>query len=477
MAFVISTIACAPFAIGDDVGDSITNLGGNQFLVNAGDAIRVTCRGLNSLGTGRSPDQTILFGACGDMVNEAFFLDPANTGGQDRYALGSEGTAEYFALLRQFSGEETSSQGRYSTEGVTGQLNGIGSRLAAIRQGFRTSGLALNLQGVELLALASSGAGGPTTPMVGGAAGSGDADSGFAWFGNLDYGFGDRDDTDFENGFDSSSYGITLGLDYAFDNGVVLGAALGFHEHEIDFDRISSGELSSVSGGEIENDQTNVSAYINYAAPRFYLSGIVTAGEGDYDLERSLIVPASTTLPAFSTEVESDTESDLIAAQAQVGYMFGEGAVTFDIYGGFDYLEVDIDKFRETGSPLALEYGDQEIESEQLFLGGTIRRAVNTGAGVIVPYATVEWRHELDNDARIVNARYALGVPGFTNANGETDNFETPTDDPDENFFEITLGLTGQLGNNVAMYLQYTTVAGLDDTSANLITLGIRGTF
>ena len=475
---LVASIGYPLYSHADDVGDSISNLSGsNEFLVNSGNAIRVTCRGLAGLGTGRSASQTVLFGACGDMVNQAFFLHPTNPGTQDRYSLGADGSEEYFGLLRQFSGEELSSQGRNSTDSVSGEFDGIGARLSAIRQGTRTSGLAFNLQGVDLMSLHTQGDEQAIMPMVGGSAGSADADSGFAWFGTVDYGFGDRDGTDFENGYDSSSYGITLGLDYAYNNGVVLGAAVSIFESEVDFDNERSGSLQSISGGEIETDLTSLSIFVNYAGESFYTSGILSFGQTDYDLERSIDVIASSTLPSFATSLSSDTESDQLAGEIQFGYSFGETATSYDLYGGVDFLQIDIDGYTEEGSPLALQYGDQDVDSTQLFIGGTVRRAYNTDNGVIVPYLTLEYRHEFENDSRAVDARYALGVSGFTNAGGETDNFRTPTDDPDEDFFEVSVGISGQLANSIALFLQYTAVAGLEDTSSNLVTVGIRGTF
>ena len=476
----ILSVAAPAFA--DDVGDSIANLqGNNEFLINAGNAIRVTCRGLASLGTGRTGDQATLFGACGDMVNMAFFLDPDNTGGQDRYnpqGGGAVGVTEYFGLLRQFSGEETSSQSRYATEGSAGQFKGIASRLSAIRMGARTSGIAMNLQGMDLIALRDQNQEGPATALVGGAASNADADSGWAWFATADYGFGDRDDSEFENGYDADSLGFTIGVDYAFGNGWTLGGAYTRSDSEVDFDRTASGTLNSVSGGDIETENSSIAGFLNYAGEAFYASAIISVGEGEYDLERSVQVAPSTTFAAgFSEDISSDTDSDQFAAQVQVGYTFGSGATSWDVYGGYDMLELEIDAFEEEGSsPLRLAYGDQDIDSEQLFLGATVRRAINTDSGVLVPYGTIEWRHELDNDARAVDARYALRNEGFT-FNGETQNFAIPTDDPDENYFEVTLGLSGQLGNNVVVFAQYTAVAGLEDTSASVISFGLRGTF
>ena len=94
---------------------------------------------------------------------------------------------------------------------------------------------------------------------------------------------------------------------------------------------------------------------------------------------------------------------------------------------------------------------------------------------------------ELDNDSRDLNARYTLtlfnpaqpptGVPPGTIPPGSTDNFLIPTDDPDDNYFDVTVGVSAQFGNNLAAFAQVNSLLGLDDVSANVFTIGIRGSF
>lgn len=475
-----------------DVGNAIRNMGGDEFLINAGDAIRVTCAGLAGLTvvtpegssggqiTGRTADQDILFAHCGDMVNEAFFLDPtpgSSPTGQDRYNLGAGSTESYFALIRQFSGEESSTQGRYSTEGINSQFKSIGGRLAAIRSGTRRSGLALNLHGTELLNVAGEDESPPLHGLVGGSAGESNSDSGYGWFANARYGFGERDTTQNENGYDGNSYGLTLGIDYAFDNGLVLGGAFGYDEHEIDFDRETLGSLASVSGGDIEIDSKSIAVFLTYSASAFYVNGIVSYADADFDLSRRGVVPM-TASPALSPEISATTESDTTAAQVQVGYVFGKSATTFDLYGGFETKNIDIDGYTETGSVLGLTFGSQQIDSQQGLIGASLRHAFSTKSGVVVPYLTVEARHEFDNDPRSVSARYTLSPLGANDLRmGDNDNFDIPTDEPDEDFLDVSLGLLGQFRNNVALFIQYNGIVGLEDTEANVVTLGIRGTF
>ena len=416
------------------------------------------------------------------MVNQAFFLDPNSTGGADRYGIGANGVQEYFALLRQFSGEELSSQGRYATEGSTRQYKSIGGRISAVRQGIRTSGMNFNLDGVDLLAVNGQGSHLPGQALIGGTAGEAAA-TGWAWFGNVEYEFGERDQTDFENGYDSDGFGVTIGIDYALDNGVVLGGAFEFNSANVDFDQENQGALSAVSGGEQEFDSQSISGFVSYNSGSFFASGIISYAEGEIDMEREIDVVVSTNTAAARQTLDSDTDTEQFGLQAQVGYTFGEGALSFDVYGGFDLMQLDIDSFSETGSAVALAFGDQDIDSEQIFLGGTLRNAITTDSGVIIPYLTVEVRNELDNDERSLDARYAFSALNAGEIvtggpiQGDDDNFSIPTDDPDDTYFDVTVGISAQFANDLFVFLQYGTVLGLDDTDASVATLGLRGTF
>lgn len=475
------------FAV-NELGQAVQNLGGNQLLVNAADAIYTTCVGLATTNEPLTPDQQELGGRCADMTQQGFDLAnfSAVVPAFDTFGLGSDpdGTTTYLGLLRQFTGEELSSQGRYATEGAVGQFKGLAGRLGAIRRGVRGSGLALNVQGVDLMANASRGVSAPAR-LTGGSAGAAEGDRGFAWFVNVSYGFGDRDDTEFENGYDADSFGGLLGVDYGFSESLVAGIALAIDSSEVEFDRLPQGSAEAVSGGDMDTDSETLSLFVNYLAERTFASAIISYGQSDYDMTRSAVIPFSTDpgsisggLPSTAAQIESDTESDLFGAQVQIGRTFGQTATTYDLYGGLDYLDIEVDGFSETGSPLALSFGSQDIESFQGVLGGSIRHAINTDVGVMVPYATLEFRYEFENDARFLDARYVGTTrdPGEL-FQGETDNFEIPTDDADDTYFDATVGVVMQFGNNVALFGQVSTLVGLEDTNASLFTIGLRGSF
>ena len=487
--FVIAGLALsAGTASAGPVGDAIGNQGGSQASVNAGNAIHVTCQGfidLTANGGTLNDTQTDLFGRCGDMVNTS--LAYAGTGNGNFYSLDLGNPDELFGVLRQFSGEENSSQGRYATEGSVGQFASLSGRLSAIRRGARTSGLAVNLQGIDVLAKTGDDSSQLAPNLVGGNAGSADADTGWAWFGNVDYGFGDRDSSQNENGYDSDSYGFTIGADYVpSDSGMAFGVALAYQDADVDFDNVGvSGLVTAVAGGGIEADSLTFSVFGNYAPGPYYVSGILSFTDTDYDFERLIVVPESSNggtvrAPAQRREIVSSTDSTQFSGQLQAGYSFGTGATTMDVFGAIEFLSSEVDDYAErSGSggdeSLALEFDEQDIDSQQAVLGASVRRAIATDSGVMIPYATLEYRHEFDNDARFVNARYRFSRTDFVGPTGDTDNFRIPTDDPDENFFNVTVGLSAQMGNNLFLFAQYSALVGLEDTNGNLITVGIRG--
>ncbi len=475
-----------------DVGRDVQNLGGNTLQVRAGDAIFVTCAGLDGV-PDKTPDELALNLRCADMSQQAIFLNPISgpppaIPGADVFGLanlGEAGVQQYFSLLQQFSGEEASTQGRYATEGSASQFKSLASRLGAIRRGGRNSGLAFNLQGVDVLTVAdTSNPQSGDRALIGGAASESDADLGWAWFGNVEYGFGDRDASANENAYDADSFAALFGVDYAVNENIVVGAAINLNRTDVDFDREAGSGIEGVSGGGLETRGESLSVFANFVYGPMYASTIFSYGQGDVDMDRVINIGlpssggAAGAQPTLVDRATSDTESDQWAAETQIGYTFGESATTLDLYGGLSLASIKIDGFTEEGSVLGLTFGSQEIDSLEGFFGASVRRAMSTSSGVFVPYASAEFRYEFDNDERTVSARYNLTprAEGEVFQN-EIDDFLIPTDGSDNNYFDVTVGVAAQYGNNMAAFAQFSTLLAVKDVSANVFTIGLRGSF
>ncbi|MEQ8517127.1 MAG: autotransporter outer membrane beta-barrel domain-containing protein, partial [Chromatocurvus sp.] len=256
----------------------------------------------------------------------------------------------------------------------------------------------------------------------------------------------------------------------------------GYSNYDVDLDRTAGTSFtSSTAGGDIESDGYSLSGFFVYGIENSYVNGILSYGQNDFDLTRVVQLTAAPGATGtaqglvLDRRFDATTESNQLGAQLTAGYVFGRGATTFDLYGGFDYLDLEIDGYQEREATpdggLALRYGSQDTQSLQSILGFMLRHASSTGFGVLIPYAGVEWRHEFDNESQALEYSYAFAVAG------SNVQFRSPTDDPDEDFFELTLGLSSQLANNLFVFAQYNRTEGLSRTNANLLTFGIRGVF
>ncbi|PLW68638.1 hypothetical protein C0039_11530 [Pseudohalioglobus lutimaris] len=411
-----------------------------------------------------------LFFRCNEMVTTANAL--ANNDGPTGNNLGWS-SGQLAEAMQQLTGEEQVSKGSLASETSNGQFANIGMRLDAIRAGARSTAGGVNL--------AMNG-----TPVVGGNAGEEGDGLGWGWFLNGAYGFGERDGTQVEDEYDYDSYGATLGFDYMFDSGLVAGVAAGYADYEVDFDNSRSSLAgnsltSTVSGGGFELDGYSLSAYLIGNLGRFYVDGLVSYGSNDYETERVVRYQGAADGSGRGQNLDIDrtmsgkTDSDTLGLGLSTGTTFELGGFDLGVDLGLSYLDITVDGYTEKDSAvnggLNLAYGDQDIESLVSTLGAQLTRSFSTSSGVLVPYARADWHHEFKNDARMVDARYA------SQEVGQSFNLNVGSDDPDTDYFSVGLGVAAVFANNIQAFVDYRTTLGLEDVSANLFTIGVRGSF
>lgn len=415
-----------------------------------------------------------LFYRCSELVSTAFALQP---GSQVGNTLGWT-SGQLAESMQQISGEEQVSKGRLATESSNGQYGNIGMRLDAIRSGARATagGLSLAMNG---------------TPIVGGNAGDEDSQR-WSWFANGVYGSGDRDATQQEDQYDYDAHGATLGVDYLFDSGLVAGLAFGYSDYEVDFENRSSplpgnSLTAPVSGGGFGVDGYSVSGYGITNIGRFYVDALASYGSNDYETERVVTYLGSSSGTGsgqnlvINRAMTGETDSDSLALGLSSGTTFEFGLVNLDLDFGLSYLDITVDGYTEkdraltgdtsTSGGLNLAYEDQDIESLQTALGLQLSRSFSVATGVIVPYAGIEWRHEFENDARVVLARFAA------QESGSVFPINVGSDEPDEDYYELGLGISAVFANSLTAFFDYRTTLGLENVTANLFTVGIRGAF
>lgn len=371
--------------------------------------------------------------------------------------------------LQAMAPEENSAVGASSIEVSGAQIDNIGARLGALRRGtagLSLQGLTFNIDGRKVSGDELFGV--QARNIRGGAAGADEA--GFSRLGvfvNGNYGRGDRDATLRQSGFDFDSYGVTAGVDYRFTDQFVLGAAFGYGNTDAEI---------NAQGGALDTNAYSISVYGSYYPTQaFYIDAIVSGGINDHEQARSIRygVASSGGRTLVDQTATAEFDSDQISASLGSGYNFSQNGWTFGPYGRLGYVDVDVDGFRENisnptaaGSGLALEIDEQGFTSFTLAVGGQVIKAISMPWGVLLPQLNVEYVHEFANDNDAIAGRFLGDSSGTT--------FFLPTDDPDRNYVNLSVGTSAVFAKGRSAFIQYQTLLGYEDLESHAIGVGLR---
>ncbi|MGD8429343.1 MAG: autotransporter outer membrane beta-barrel domain-containing protein [Ectothiorhodospiraceae bacterium] len=426
-------------------------------------AVVTVCGGFVQNNDAVTADQQDLFARCAEMVHNSRELDrippgpTTNTLGLDNEQLD--------AAYQQLAAEETIAPGNMATDTANIQTTAILGRIDALRgsggslartdpgtdsPGSRT--LVASLNDALTLGLANG-----TTTLNG------------DWrrlgiFVNGDFGFGEKDTSDREDGFDYDSRGVTAGVDYRLTEALVLGGAVGYSRLSADFKK-----STNVTGGSVDADSYNVFGYGLYTVGGYYVNGLLGYTSTSFDIDRRILyepAPGSTAEGANRTAT-ADTDGSQVEVSLAGGYDYRRNALTISPELRLDYLNADIDSYRESGAQgLVLQVDDQTIESFTSALGVQASFTTSHSFGALIPQARVEWIHEFSNDGRRIETQYV---------NDPRNNvLALQTEDPDRNYALIGLGVSAVFQSGMQAFINYETLQGLKNIESHLITAGIR---
>jgi outer membrane autotransporter protein len=282
-------------------------------------------------------------------------------------------------------------------------------------------------------------------------------------FGNILGQFGSRDPTQTQNGFSFDTEGLLFGADYRFTPNLVFGAALGYNYTNTDFDT----NATSPSGQYLHSNLYQINFYGTYAATEaLYFDGLVSFGLGDNKARRHIIIPT-----VVDTTADGNFDSQTIGVSFGGGYNFPFGSLTLTPTARFEYHYVRSDRFAETGgSGLNLAYGPAIQTAVLSFIGGQASYAISTDFGVLSPSFRANWAHQY-NDGRSSTSVTFVNDPSLTSA------FVMPGDASDRNYFQLGVGVALQLAGNKSAFINYDAIVGLNKTSYNAFTAGMRFDF
>ena len=278
----------------------------------------------------------------------------------------------------------------------------------------------------------------------------------FSVFASADYQKFDQDSNRFESGFERDTLGGTVGADYLFRNGLVVGAAFSYAHEFGDYDGV---------GGGFDHDAFGVLVYGSVTPiAGMFVDAVAGYTRKDYGFERKISFTSASTVTG---QTRGDTEGDEFKVGLNAGYDFIFGSVTVGPRAGVLYRETTIDGYRESGrTGLELAYDDQNIQSLTTTLGVFGSVAFSTGVGVIVPQASAEYVHEFLDDQRSVGFRIIQDLAG--------QRFLYETDRPDRDYFNVGVGVSMVLRNGMQPFLNFRELLGYRDRNSHTITAGLR---
>ena len=430
--------------------------GQTELQSTTGDAVQTVCGGFASGPSIINTLQQDLFDRCREMVQTATIN---GTGSSLNLS-----DADLNAAIQQVVSEETSTVSSMATETSSGQLSNLAGRLSAIRGGsqggFSLGNFSTDLNHGDYVHTQEDM---NDSQQRGGSAGVEWGKLGV--FINGTGSTGDKKGTDGEDGFDFNTIGFTAGADYRISDSLVLGGAFGYSSADSDFDN-----KATVTGGSVETDGYNVSAYGTYYLSNFYVDGIFTYGWNESDINRRILITpgigggAGIGADRTATAV---TDSDFYSVSVGAGYQFNKGELSYGPYIRISHLDMDIDGYEETGAlGLNLAVDAQDIQSLTSVLGGRVSYAMSKSFGVLIPQIEAEWVHEYQDDSRVVNARYVNDPRNNTLA--------AKTDSPDRNYFNFGLGISAIFADGKQAFIFYQALLGHEVVDEHVLTLGLR---
>lgn len=477
--------------------DEFAEQSGTPVQVGVARAIQTICPQLvasfggmqGALAAPDSSDKDITL-RCNELISTAVDLsDPSATPAR---SLGYTESGELLAALQQVTGEEIAAQNTMTVRAANSQFSNIAGRLGALRLaagGAGTTGAAsafnFDIDGVGLGPLPAGG-----TWLGGGA--SADEGTGLrraGLFANGSYNTGDRDASDLEDGFDFDVFSGTLGFDYRLDTGVV-GISAGYDSFDADFEAT---EL--VAGGKVEATGFSGSLFAMKEFGSFFVDGIATYGQLDYDIERILRYASQNDDPTCQCPdqertIISQSDGKHTTFSATAGWQIFRDAWLFQPTLGVSFRNYQIDGYSEqdtmANGGMELRYGDQDIDSLRGVLGLQVSRASNREFGVMRPWFTMEWYHEFEDEASTFAAKYAqedvlAGTnPGFgfsSSLTGCLSCFTISSEEPDTDFGVVGAGLSFVFPNFVQLLLYYEGLVGYKDLTSHAVTINFRSQF
>jgi outer membrane lipase/esterase len=196
-------------------------------------------------------------------------------------------------------------------------------------------------------------------------------------------------------GYDFTTGGITAGADYRVNDHLVAGMSGGYLHGQASIAQPTAGTVSNQSG----RYGIYATAFTDNFHANIYLGGAV-----DFFITNRNINFASITRTATASPRGNEINID---PSLSYDIRVKDWAI-FTPFAGLDYDRLMVNSFTETGAgALNLSVGPQTAKTLESSLGLRFSEKLPVEAGTIIPFASLGWRHEFENQSRPIDAQLA----------------------------------------------------------------------
>jgi outer membrane autotransporter protein len=279
--------------------------------------------------------------------------------------------------------------------------------------------------------------------------------------------FGSRDMTSTVNAYSFNNAGFIAGADYLFTPQLIAGLAFGYTRSSTNF----ATSAVSAPGQFLRGDLLQGNLYATYYNDAFYLNGIGLIGGGNNNSRRHIVLPNTVAGLPGDRIANGSYGSGVQGATLGGGYSLPFGALILTPTARLLYQHLGVDAFSENDALGAdLQFGSTSLNTFLSFLGAEAQYTISTPLGVLNPLARFHWAHQYTPGNTAVSVAYS-NDPSLLSS------FILPGAQSSRNYFDLGVGLALQVSRNGSAFINYDSILGLNHTTYNSFTAGIRMTF
>lgn len=266
-----------------------------------------------------------------------------------------------------------------------------------------------------------------------------------------------RDNTIFEDGYDSDVMRVTAGIDFRINNQMVAGLAIDGYNHKGDFD----------SGGKFESDGKGVLLFASFSPVDSVFMQAYAGYSGKSNKRQRFTRFTEDSVVISDGFVGAEYDGNEYSMGIMAGYDRVNGATTISPRASLDWLNSQFDHYDESGNTgLELTFEKDERTSLQSAVGVQVSHVVSTTSAIFVPQSSIDWKHEFDEDQRNVSVSFVDDT--------RSSQFTFETENPDRNFFELNVGVAVIFTHGAQLFVNYRTLLGHSFYNNTAATIGFR---